>query len=85
MKKEGIELSLHEDVLTVSGERKAEFNGGATLYRAERFTGRFSRAVSLPTRVVADKVQASYKDGILTVTLPKAEEAKARQIQVNVN
>jgi len=55
------------------------------VYRAERFFGRFQRTVALPAPVAADKVTAQYQDGILTVTLPKTEEAKPRRIDVNVN
>jgi len=86
MKKEDIDISLHGEVLTLSGERKEEetFDKAET-YRAERFLGRFQRTLTLPVGVDASKVQASYKDGILTVTLPKAEEAKPKQIQVNVS
>ena len=85
MKKEDIDISLHGDVLTLSGERKEEetFDKAET-YRAERFLGRFQRTLTLPVTVDASKVQASYQDGILTVTLPKAEEAKPKQIQVKV-
>ncbi|MCU0788436.1 MAG: Hsp20/alpha crystallin family protein [Verrucomicrobia bacterium] len=84
MKKEDIEVSLHEGTLTISGERKEEAKseeGG--LYRSERYFGRFQRAVDLPASVVGDKVKAEYRDGILTITLPKAEEAKPKQINVN--
>ena len=86
MKKEDIDVSLHEGTLTVSGERKSEREekDGET-FRSERFYGRFQRSVLLPTKVAADKVNASYKDGILTVTLPKTEEAKPKQIQVSVD
>ncbi len=85
MKKEDIEVSVHEGVLTISGERKEEKeHKDAESYRAERFFGRFHRTVSLPTAVAAEKVAAGYKDGILTVTRPKAEEAKPKQIPVNV-
>ncbi len=52
--------------------------------RTERYVGKFRRSISLPTQVDAGKVTATYRDGILTVTLPKAEEAKPKQIQVNV-
>jgi HSP20 family protein len=85
MKKEDIEISLHGDVLTLSGERKEEekFENAET-YRSERFLGKFQRTLTLPVPVAADKVQAAYKDGILTVTLPKAEEAKSKQIEVKV-
>jgi HSP20 family protein len=84
MRKEDIELSLHDGMLTISGERKDETPEGEKTARTERFVGKFRRSISLPTRVDANKVNATYKDGILTVTLPKAEEVKPKQIQVNV-
>ncbi len=85
MKKEDIDLSLHDGCLSISGERKADTSReDAETYRAERFFGRFQRTVTLPMSVAADKVKAQYKDGILTVTLPKAEEAKPKHIDVNL-
>jgi len=85
MKKEDIDISLHEGVLTVSGERKREqTHEKEEAYRTERFFGRFHRTISLPRVVEANKVVASYKDGMLTVTLPKAEEAKPKQIPISV-
>ncbi len=85
MKKEEIGLSLHDGSLSISGERKAEEKfKDAEVYRAERFFGRFQRTVGLPTAVAVDKTKAQYKDGILLVTLPKAEEAKPKHIDVNV-
>jgi HSP20 family protein len=86
MKKEDIELSLHDGSLSISGERKSEKKfEDAEVYRAERFVGRFQRTVTLPAPVAADRVKAQYKDGVLTVTLPKTEEAKPKQIDVQVN
>jgi HSP20 family protein len=86
MKKEEIEISLHDGTLSISGERKSEDKfEDAEVYRAERFVGRFQRTVNLPSAVNADKVKAQYKDGVLTVTLPKTEEAKPKQIDVQVN
>ena len=86
MKKEDIEVSLHDGSLSISGERKTETKcEESEVYRAERFFGRFQRTVSLPTTVAADKVKAAYNDGILTITLPKTEEAKPRKIDVAVN
>ena len=83
MKKEEIDLSLHEGSLSISGERKSEEEfKESEVYRSERFFGRFQRTVALPHPVVAEKVKADYKDGILTVTLPKAEEAKPKRIDV---
>jgi len=85
MKKEEIDLSLHEGTLSISGERKGESkHQDGEVYRAERFFGRFQRTVSLPAPVAVDKIQAQYKDGVLTVTLPKTEEAKPKRIEVNV-
>ncbi len=86
MKKEDIEVSLHDGMLSISGERKSEqTHKDAEVYRAERFFGRFQRSVSLPTTVDANKVSAHYQDGILTITLAKAEEAKPKHIDVNVS
>ena len=86
MRKEDIEISLHDGTLTIAGERNADTgSNGDNATRTERFTGQFRRTITLPTRVDANKVNATYKDGILTVTLPKAEEAKPKQIQVNVS
>ena len=83
MRKEDIEISLHDGMLTVTGERKRESNSnGEKAERTERYIGRFRRSIALPTRVDAGKVSATYRDGILTVTLPKAEEVKPKQIQV---
>lgn len=84
MHKEDIEISLHDGALTISGERKRESNSnGAKAERTERYVGTFRRSIALPTRVDAGKVSATYRDGILTVTLPKAEEVKPKQIQVS--
>jgi HSP20 family protein len=84
MKREDIEVSIQDGALIISGERKSEDpKEGTEVHRQERFYGRFSRALTLPTAVSGDKVKASYKDGILTVTLPKAEDAKPKQIAVS--
>jgi HSP20 family protein len=85
MRREEIEISLHDGTLTISGERKSESSNGEKAKRTERYIGKFRRSITLPTRVDANKVSASYRDGILTVTLAKAEEAKPKQIQVNVD
>jgi HSP20 family protein len=84
MRKEDIDISLHDGALTISGERKRENNdNGETAQRTERYVGTFRRSISLPTRVDPSKVAATYEDGILKVTLPKSEEAKPKQIQVS--
>ena len=84
MKREDIEVSLQDGALVISGERKEEkILEGTEVHRQERYYGRFSRALTLPAAVAGDKVKAQYKDGILTVTLPKAEEAKPKAITVS--
>jgi HSP20 family protein len=86
VKKEDLAISLHEGRLSISGERKREEKSENTeVYRSERVFGRFQRTFTLPTAVTADKVTAKFTDGVLTVTLPKAEEAKPKQIDVTVN
>lgn len=86
MKKEDIEVSFHDGSLSISGERKSETkHEDAEVYRAERYFGRFQRSVSLPATVNPDKVKAAYKDGVLTITLPKTEEAKPKRIDVSIN
>jgi HSP20 family protein len=85
LKKDDFEISYHDGALSVAGERKEEKEvTERTYFRRERFFGRFSRSVSLPAEVKADQITATYKDGVLTVTLPKAEEAKPKNIEVNV-
>lgn len=83
MRREDIQISLHDGTLTISGERKRESSTGEKAERTERYIGTFRRSITLPARVDANKVTATYRDGILTVTLPKAEEAKPKQIQVS--
>ena len=86
MKKDEIGLTLHDGVLTISGERKMEHERkeGET-FRSERYFGKFQRSITLPAAVDARKVKASYKDGVLSIDLPKAEEAKPKQIPVSVS
>ena len=86
LKREDIEVSLQDGALVISGERKVEkVEEGVAVHRQERFYGKFQRALTLPEPVAADKVKAEYKDGVLTVTLPKTEEAKPKKIDVSVN
>lgn len=84
-KKDQIEISLHQGALTISGERKQEPQGNEEGLRSERYFGRFQRTVTLPAGVNADGVRASLQDGILKIELPKAEEAKPKQIEVSVS
>lgn len=78
-----IEISVEGDTLTLRGERKSpEVGENVSYHRREREFGRFRRSLTLPTRIDADKVEAVFKNGILQITLPKAEEARPKQITV---
>jgi HSP20 family protein len=86
IKREDIEVSLQDGALVISGERKFEkTEEGVEVHRQERFYGKFQRTLTLPEPVAADKVKADYKDGVLTVTLPKTEESRPKKIDVSVN
>ena len=82
MTEKDIELTLHDGVLTLAGERKIAAPEGYTPRRQERAGFKFSRSIALPTRVDAEKTIALVKDGVLTITLAKAPEARPRQIAV---
>lgn len=78
-----VEITLEENVLTIAGERAfyADMDGD-DFRRVERRFGRFHRSVRMPDRVAGDQVAARYADGVLTITVPKAEEAKPRRISI---
>jgi HSP20 family protein len=80
-----VQLSLHQDVLTVTGERKADAPEGYTVHRKERPTFKFARSFELSSRVDPEKVSATLKDGVLVVELTKVPEAQPRQITVKAN
>jgi len=85
MTREDIDITVDNGTLTIKGEKK--FSNGVkeeAFHRIERRYGSFSRSFSLPQTVDSSKVGAEYKDGVLTVHLPLREEAKPRQIKVNV-
>ena len=82
--KDDINITLENNVLRLSGERKLEKDAKKENYhRVERTYGTFTRSFTLPTQVDADKVQASFENGILTVAVPKAEQAKPRKIAIS--
>lgn len=82
LKLEDLEILVHRHEVSLSGERKIDFGEGADAGRRERATGKFQRKLQLPLELDADKAQASLVNGILTLTLPKAESAKPRKIEV---
>ena len=78
-----IEITLTGDILTIKGEKKEEKEEKSqNFHRRERRYGSFSRSFRLPVEVKADSINAGYKDGVLTVTMPKADDEKARRIEV---
>jgi len=81
--KDQIKIDLHENQMTISGERKSEkIEDSKKQHFSEVFYGSFSRSISFPTTVDAEKVSASYENGILSIVVPKSESTRARQIVV---
>lgn len=80
--KEGIDINVDNGRLTISGERKFEEQEGRDYHRLERWYGKFFRSFQLPTTVDVDNISANLKSGVLTVSVPKREEARPRQIEV---
>lgn len=86
LKREDIDLTVENSTLTIRGERRRDPDVADERYhRIERQYGPFSRSFTLPATVDGGRVRAEYHDGVLTVTLPTREEARPRQIQVEVN
>jgi len=77
-----LQISINQDVLSITGERKAEVLDGYSVHRQERTAFHFARSFSLPCPVDPDKTTAAIKDGVLTITLAKAPEAQPRKITV---
>ena len=87
VEKEDIEVKLENNVLSIRGEKKTEkeTGKGTKRHRTERFHGTFARSFTLPETVKADQVDASYKDGVLLLTIPKEEESKPKSIDIKVS
>jgi HSP20 family protein len=86
IKADDVEITMTGQTLTLRGEFKAddEISREQYLYRERRF-GSFSRSLQLPVRVQGDRAEASFADGVLTLSIPKSEEVKPRQIRINAN
>ena len=85
LSKDDVSLTVREGMLTIEGERKQEEEKeGVNYHRVERRYGKFLRSFQLPVRVQEDKIEAVFKDGVLTVQIPKAEEVKPKQIAVKI-
>lgn len=86
VKPDDVEIRVEDNTLHLKGERKFEKEVKEENYhRVERSYGAFSRSFALPSSIDADKVSAGYKDGLLTLTMPKREEAKPKTIKINVS
>jgi HSP20 family protein len=82
--KEDVKVTLSEDVLTITGEKKEEKEiTDHNIHKSERVYGSFTRSFRLPTPVQSEKIKAEYKDGVLTLSIPKAESVKPREIHIN--
>ena len=85
LKKEDVHLSFDNGILTIEGERKSETEQKDKNYhRIERSYGKFARGLNLGFGVDADAIKADYKDGVLTITVPKSEKAKPKSIDISV-
>jgi len=85
VKKEEVSVSVDNGVLTLRGERKQEKEEkGKKFHRIERFYGSFTRSFTLPDNVDETKVDASFKDGMLQLTIPKTKESKPKEIEVKI-
>jgi HSP20 family protein len=85
VKREDIKVTFEDDLLTIEGERKPAPDVSREAYhRVERSYGTFRRAFTLPATVDGSRIAASYQDGVLTITLPRREDARARTIEVGV-
>ena len=81
-----IDLTLTEDILTIRGEKKEEKEEkDERRYFVERYCGAFERRIKLPTLVKTDRIDATFKKGILTINLPKSEEARKKEIKIKVH
>jgi HSP20 family protein len=86
IRREDIDISLTNGRLVIRGEKKEETRDeNSNPHRLERFFGSFERVIDLPVLVDGDKIKATFKDGVLEITAPLREEAKPRQIAINVN
>ncbi len=86
LKKEEINVTVDDNILTIKGERKFESEEKTKQYHVtERSYGSFERTLSLGTSVDAEKITANYKDGVLDITIPKSEKAKVKQIAIESN
>jgi HSP20 family protein len=84
LREEDVQIEMRDNVLTISGERRPEFEDTQNgYYRVERAFGSFSRSLTLPEGVDADKISAEFENGVLEVTIPKPEERKPHRVEIS--
>ncbi len=84
IKIQDLDITLEEDSLTIKGQKSSDSGDDINYYRKEREIGQFNRVVSLPIRIVPENGKATLKNGVLVITLPKAEEAKPKKIEIKL-
>lgn len=82
IKKSDLEIQVKDNTIRIAGTKSVEYAGKVSLHRRERLGGRFDRAVTLPVRIAAEQVKAEYRDGILALFLPRAEQDKPKSIKI---
>jgi HSP20 family protein len=83
VKKEDLDIQVRGDTLRIQGKKTIAYEEGASVHRRERSAGQFDRTLTLPAELDAAKVSAQYRDGVLTLRLPRAESAKPRTVAIN--
>jgi HSP20 family protein len=83
VRKEDLEVEVRGDTLRIQGKKTIAYDEDASVHRRERSAGQFDRTLTLPTDIDAAKVSADYRDGVLTLRLPRAESAKPRTVAIN--
>jgi len=83
VKKEDLDIQVRGDTLRIQGKKTISYDENASVHRRERAAGQFDRTLSLPEGIDAAKVSAEYRDGVLTLRLPRAESAKPRTVTIN--
>jgi len=83
VRKEDLDIQVRGDTLRIQGKKTIAHDDGASVHRRERTAGQFDRTLALPTEIDAARVSADYRDGVLTLRLPRAESAKPRTVTIN--
>jgi HSP20 family protein len=83
VKKEDLNIQVRGDAVRIQGKKTIEYHENASVHRRERATGEFDRTLTLPDQIDAANVAAEYRDGVLTLRLPRAESAKPRTVSIN--